>query len=411
MENIEEDQQLDSHRNLTFVQKLPDENLTRLRRSSCLNPYKPILDLPLLKETRQLSLIDSVPKPMFNPEESPKLTSRSRRGSVRIQQYSRDEIGILDIRLKLKKMKEFSKSKPRKLKSFDPAKKWKKALTKLKPIFRLTRLTEQIQLYGSPAFDDDDSHYDSMISAQSIIIESNHRNPKLPFWMIHPKSLFKSIWSIILILPFIYTAFIIPASISFSDSYLLRWFIMDLIVNLMFCIDVVLNSLTTFYDKDDNLIVSCSITIPRYFQSWFFIDFIACLPVEIMIKSHILDSKSIEENYYQIFRLLKMLKLFKIFKDNTGEDNSISNFLQTNFMTTRLILFVMMLTFCCNFFACLWNYIIRFNGYYKSWVYDSELTEQSEVRFYIISIYWVIYTLSTIGYGNIHANNNSKLKK
>jgi len=65
---------------------------------------------------------------------------------------------------------------------------------------------------------------------------------------------------------------------------------------------------------------------------------------------------------------------------------------------------------CVHIMGCFWYYSAKI--YYfgpNTWVYESQLYDTSDLMLYLISIYWAISTISTVGFGDIHAYNERKL--
>jgi hypothetical protein len=79
-----------------------------------------------------------------------------------------------------------------------------------------------------------------------------------------------------------------------------------------------------------------------------------------------------------------------------------------NIVVLRFIVLVSVMILCMHLSACLWFYTTKFGPSYDTWVYRSGLQQESKERLYLFSLYWAIFTLVTVGYGDIHAYNNSK---
>lgn len=64
--------------------------------------------------------------------------------------------------------------------------------------------------------------------------------------MIHPGHPAKHIWDIVIGLLLIYTALVAPVRIAFEDDTPLAWFVIDLIVDTVFLIDILLTFFTGY---------------------------------------------------------------------------------------------------------------------------------------------------------------------
>ena len=59
--------------------------------------------------------------------------------------------------------------------------------------------------------------------------------------------------------------------------------------------------------------------------------------------------------------------------------------------------------------GCFWYYIAKIYAFGpQTWVYELGLTEEDEYKLYLTSIYWAVTTICTVGFGDIHAFNNSE---
>jgi hypothetical protein len=54
----------------------------------------------------------------------------------------------------------------------------------------------------------------------------------------------------------------------------------------------------------------------------------------------------------------------------------------------------------------MWAFMAKFNPELKeNWIYDAKLTELNTPQLYIAAVYFVVTTITTVGYGDISANN------
>ena len=60
------------------------------------------------------------------------------------------------------------------------------------------------------------------------------------------------------------------------------WFLVELIVNILFFGDFIVNCLTAYYDSDGKLITDVPKILWNYAKSWMIIDFIAFFPFDII---------------------------------------------------------------------------------------------------------------------------------
>lgn len=82
-------------------------------------------------------------------------------------------------------------------------------------------------------------------------------------------------------------------------------------------------------------------------------------------------------------------------------------------MVTFFLIFLM----AAHILACLWIFIAVLheldegkNTFSDTWLepYKEQGKDKSDLEVYVISLYWVITTLSTVGFGDISGNNVSE---
>jgi len=87
----------------------------------------------------------------------------------------------------------------------------------------------------------------------------------------------------------IYTAVFTPYVAAFllnekdypdSDS---RLFYIDLLVDIMFIIDIVINFRTTYVSENDEVVSAPSKIAVHYFRGWFIIDLVAAIPFDLLL--------------------------------------------------------------------------------------------------------------------------------
>ena len=74
-----------------------------------------------------------------------------------------------------------------------------------------------------------------------------------------------------------------PFRLAFIDIEIWStWFLVELVVNILFFIDFVVNCISAYYDSEGTLITNrCSI-IWNYAKTWMLIDFISFFPFDII---------------------------------------------------------------------------------------------------------------------------------
>lgn len=100
----------------------------------------------------------------------------------------------------------------------------------------------------------------------------------LDFFLLLPDSKFKIFWSYILIFRLLYTAFITPIRITFIDKIDLTWFIIDLIIDILFFIDIIITFNTAYYNSYGELITNRKVIALSYLKTYFILDLLTIIP-------------------------------------------------------------------------------------------------------------------------------------
>ena len=134
----------------------------------------------------------------------------------------------------------------------------------------------------------------------------------------------------------------------------------DLTMDFVFFVDILINFNTAITSSTEKLIISRKVIMKEYLKSWFFIDLLSCVPLELID-----DSSNSKNNrffkvlrvsrIYRLVRLLRLLKLMRVFRSQY-----IHNFLnKAKFNTAypRLFVFTLYLVIFIHIIGCLWYYL------------------------------------------------------
>ena len=230
--------------------------------------------------------------------------------------------------------------------------------------------------------------------------------------IIFPNSFFKKRWDILMLIMIIYSIFVIPYKIAFdlytNDSFYL---IIDSIIDIFFCADIVLSFFTGYYDEYE-LIVSRPKIVKNYLKSWFLPDFISGFPISLLeivfYKNNQLFNKF--NQIGRILRLFKWVRVFRIIKVFKNEKNKISKILKKiSSSLARVLKLIMMLILVCHLTSCLFIFIGKNGDILGNWIYRSNLNDQSNYDIFVAAVYFSFTTIFTVGYGDITASSTIEI--
>lgn len=147
---------------------------------------------------------------------------------------------------------------------------WYKMLAKAKGavlvLNRFEQLTRRIYLFGT-------SKKLKFEIEKALTVE---------WYILLPTSTAKVLWNLILVQMIIYTAFVVPFASSFYDERSQTIATLDFLVDLLFMLDLILNFLMAFEDKDKKMEVRIKYIARNYAVTYLPIDLVACVPMFIV---------------------------------------------------------------------------------------------------------------------------------
>ncbi|PIN03676.1 K+-channel ERG [Handroanthus impetiginosus] len=201
-----------------------------------------------------------------------------------------------------------------------------------------------------------------------------------------------------------YSAWVCPYEIAFLDSKLSTpLYVADNIVNIFFAVDIVLTFFVAYIDSTTHLIVRDPKKIAkRYLSTFFLMDVASTVPFETI--AFFISGKHHAGVSYSLLGMLRFWRLRRVKAFFTRIEKDI----RFNYFWVRCarLLFVTLLQVHCA--ACL-AYLLadRYPNEGNTWIGSAipNFKETSLLIRYISALYWSITTMTTVGYGDIHAVN------
>jgi hypothetical protein len=132
-------------------------------------------------------------------------------------------------------------------------------------------------------------------------------------------------WDMTLLVALIYVAIVTPFQMAFlhenNMNDISTWmglFVIDRIVDLVFLFDIAVNfrtSLVVYHDSGEvDYQYSCKEGCTRYLRTWFFVDVISILPIEVLdlVPSLNVSTWSRISKIFKLFRFAKLLRMLRV---------------------------------------------------------------------------------------------------
>eukprot|EP00947_MAST-08B_sp_MAST-8B-sp1_P005483 g5483.t1 len=289
---------------------------------------------------------------------------------------------------------------------------WKKLRAAAKAVTALKHISADHQVFGI---------VNTEKQVQEFIEEFDGGVSK-PWYIMLPHSIFVKYWDILVMLLLMYVTFIIPVRVCFTinDEITEEWTsvdIFELILDIVFIVDVGVNFVTAFHEeKTFKMVVSPKRIAMRYITGWFFIDIIACIPINLILRGvgGAASESSINRigklarlpRMFRLLRLLRLMKLLRILRMTRIFDRLIMSFDKTAIQGFKVFFYVWMVT---HLVACLWYLIGSIHDGAESWIKDEQFLETKDIGpKYVAALYWAFSTLTTVGFGDIRAQSDGE---
>ncbi|XP_042464738.1 potassium channel KAT3-like isoform X1 [Zingiber officinale] len=213
-------------------------------------------------------------------------------------------------------------------------------------------------------------------------------------------------WQMFLILLVVYSAWICPFELAFMRHLPAKLFWVESILNSFFAIDIVLTFFVAYLDRRSYVLIDDPKRIAvRYLSSWFIFDILSTAPFEAISLLFRGDGNDLG------FKTLNMLRLWRL-RRVSSLFSRLEKDIRFNYFWTRCTKLVLVTLFAVHYAGC-FNYLIadRYPNPGRTWigsVMPSFKSESLWVR-YVTAIYWSITTLTTTGYGDLHAENTREM--
>lgn len=227
-------------------------------------------------------------------------------------------------------------------------------------------------------------------------------------WVLSPKSLFQSIWNLIIILVLLYSTIILPYQLAFNEFIGNTWEFLDEITDILYITDIIIHLNTAITLENGKLSYNRKQIFLNYLKSWLIIDVISSFPLKRLAQLIGQENKNSFNKFFRFLKINRVYRISKLFKILNSQKISYkaSNFFQAFVMAFYVVLTLFL---SIHILACFWYYISDFNEEkYISW--DPQFVN-TNIRFeqiYLVCVYYVFVTLTTVGYGDIVPLNNTE---
>ncbi|KAL0333783.1 UNVERIFIED_CONTAM: Potassium channel AKT1 [Sesamum angustifolium] len=195
-------------------------------------------------------------------------------------------------------------------------------------------------------------------------------------------------------------SFTLLGCLHLNSAFLKKLSITDNVVNGFFAIDIILTFFVAYLDTTTYLLVDDQKQIAwKYASSWLAFDVISTIPSEL--------ARKISPKPLQTYGLFNMLRLWRLRRVSAlfARLEKDRNF---NYFWVRCVKLICVTLFAVHCAGCFYYLLAaHYPDPDKTWIGAAitNFKEKSLWTRYVTSIYWSITTLTTVGYGDLHAEN------
>ena len=228
----------------------------------------------------------------------------------------------------------------------------------------------------------------------------------------HPNSTYIFIFEIIIIFANLYSFIFIPIRIAKNEdirgSNTLFDKMMIYLIDIIYFLDIIVFFFKGYFNHEMEIIRNNKKIIIHYLFEDFFMDILEAFPLNYIIffcnrKDNYFGYSDYNIIFLKLLAFVKPLKVFKITKkkNNMALEDFFENFNNSYNLETFIEFFISFLIFCLFVHLLICLHIFFSLQSYPNWTTHINVADKSFSTKYITSFYFLMTTMTTVGYGDI----------
>lgn len=178
----------------------------------------------------------------------------------------------------------------------------------------------------------------------------------------------------------------------------------DWAITILFGLDILINFNTAYIDEaTEKLEYNRTLIAINYCKFWFWVDVCATIPFDTIIGAFTSSAHFSTIRVIRVLRLIRLMKIYRIFAEDERLENSFSNP-----ALFSLVILILQIFYVAHIFACFFHYITldaAVGSFPTTWVQKFNFQDKPVNERYVASLYYIIVTMTTVGYGDIYGTN------
>jgi hypothetical protein len=231
--------------------------------------------------------------------------------------------------------------------------------------------------------------------------EDTHRSRCYYEWAIEPEEPKRIAYAGFISIFLFFTVILTPLGMAFEpeeDNLLLYY---EIITDIVFIFDILINFRFAYIDDNYNIETRKGKIAKYYLKSWFILDLLCVCPLEFLVKRIGVGHETIRTSKTVV--IARMLRFIKLIKERKNLQRFVKSFISLSYKVEIIWFFSLASILLIHLFSCLWIFVARVNQNegHINWIDSKEFSEDSNINLYFSSTYFVITTITTVGYGDI----------
>lgn len=200
----------------------------------------------------------------------------------------------------------------------------------------------------------------------------------------------------------------IPVRLAFEPALTPIAVVVEYIIMVIFLLDIIANFNTAYVDPDtETMVQNRGVIALNYLKAWFWVDALSTFPFDLVASSASQSGSNISA--LRAIRALRLFRIFKLLRISKFHE-TMENF-RMNPHVVNLTVLIVSIFFIAHLFACIWHFIALYQqrqGSVDTWVDVFGFSTSSIYDRYVASLYYVMVTMMTIGFGDIRPVTNNE---